>query len=196
MDDNKALETRQRHPTTMSINKFNSGQHCLGEYYGFAIERHLQILKYQLTRGFGCLQKILLHGCIMINAEECASHQGWPGNNLFWSQSTQGSVHRMNMGDKKNLVNDNIVIFCMDWEEFVQKKLSLQWRVSYCKTAVASIQDDLTIPWRLMLTYAEEIWFNWWKTPWLIGNIRWGQYLASLQWLLAEHTQIKELLLK
>ena len=52
-----------------------------------------KFLKYQLTCGFSCLQKMLSQRCILINMEEYALHKGWLWNNLFWSPSIQTSLH-------------------------------------------------------------------------------------------------------
>ena len=60
-----------------------------------------KILKYQLTCGFGCLQKILSQGCILINIEEYALHKGWLWDNLFWSPSIQTSLHYLKPIDSR-----------------------------------------------------------------------------------------------
>ena len=55
-------------------------------------------------------KKILSNGCIWMNVEEYVSHRDWLRNNVCWTPLTQGSTQCVNMGDRKNLVDDNIII--------------------------------------------------------------------------------------
>ena len=56
----------------------------------------------------------------MINVKDDVND--WLWDNVFWSPLIQSSVHRMNMGDRKKLVHDNITILGMSLEDFVHKK--------------------------------------------------------------------------
>ena len=42
-----------------------------------------------------------------MNAFWYASHQDWLWDNMFWNLSIQGTFDRMNMNDKKNIIDDN-----------------------------------------------------------------------------------------
>ena len=105
-----------------------------------------------------------LHGLRRICSEEIESTMESLKLHGRAIASIQGAIHYMNVNDY------NITSLFPSWEKFIDDTWSMH------RWVLDAFVDDLTIPWGLMMTYAEEIWFNWWKISWLIDNRRWVQH--------------------